>query len=117
MPLPEVVKRCPRCGGEIREKYKKFECQKCDYKLWKVVASRQWETEEMDELLTNGVIGPVQGFRSKMGRAFAAMAEDGQWDAIYRKWFLSKTPTGEEIDLPMSVQLGEAMRAMGAPGL
>ena len=66
---------CPRCGGEIREKYKKFECQKCDYKLWKVVASRQWETEEMDELLTKGVIGPVQGFRSKMGRAFAAMVK------------------------------------------
>ena len=66
---------CPRCGGEIREKYKKFEGQKCDYKLWKVVASRQWETAEMDELLTNGVIGPVQGFRSKMGRAFAAMVK------------------------------------------
>ena len=66
---------CPRCGSEIREKYKKFECKKCDYKLWKVVASRQWETAEMDELLTNGVIGPVQGFRSKMGRPFAAMVK------------------------------------------
>ncbi|MFY9326706.1 MAG: DNA topoisomerase III [Georgfuchsia sp.] len=66
---------CPRCGGQIKEGYKKFECQGCDYKLWKVVASRQWEPEEMDELLTNGLIGPVQGFRSKMGRAFAAMVK------------------------------------------
>jgi DNA topoisomerase-3 len=64
---------CPRCGGAIREGYKKFECQGCDYKLWKVVASRQWEPEEMDELLSQGVIGPLQGFRSKMGRAFAAI--------------------------------------------
>jgi len=64
---------CPRCGGQIREGYKKFECQKCDYKLWKVVASRQWEPEEMDELLSRGQIGPLQGFRSKMGRAFAAI--------------------------------------------
>ncbi len=64
---------CPRCGGQIREGYKKFECQGCDYKLWKVVASRQWAPEEMDELLSKGQIGPVQGFRSKMGRAFAAM--------------------------------------------
>ncbi len=64
---------CPRCGGQIRETYKKFECQGCDYKLWKVVASRQWEPEEMDALLTQGQIGPLQGFRSKMGRAFAAM--------------------------------------------
>jgi DNA topoisomerase-3 len=64
---------CPRCGGQIKEGYKKFECQGCDYKLWKVVASRQWAPEEMDELLSKGVIGPVQGFRSKMGRAFAAI--------------------------------------------
>jgi DNA topoisomerase-3 len=64
---------CPRCGGEIRETYKRFECAQCDYKLWKVVASRQWEPEEIEELLTNRVIGPLQGFRSKMGRAFAAM--------------------------------------------
>ena len=64
---------CPRCGGTIRETYKRFECEKCDYKLWKVVASRQWEPEEIEELLTKRVIGPVQGFRSKMGRPFAAM--------------------------------------------
>jgi glutamate/aspartate transport system substrate-binding protein len=46
-------------------------------------------------------------------RAFAAMATDGQWIAIYRKWFLGATPTGETIDLPMSPQLTEALRAMG----
>jgi DNA topoisomerase-3 len=64
---------CPRCGGTLRETYKRFECEKCDYKLWKVVASRQWEPEEIEELLEKRVIGPLQGFRSKMGRAFAAM--------------------------------------------
>ena len=64
---------CPRCGGSLRETYKRFECDGCDYKLWKVVASRQWEPEEIEELLKNRVIGPLQGFRSKMGRAFAAM--------------------------------------------
>ncbi len=64
---------CPRCGGELRETYKRFECAKCDYKLWKVVASRQWEPEEIEDLLQKRAIGPLQGFRSKMGRAFAAM--------------------------------------------
>jgi len=64
---------CPRCGAKIHEGYKHFACEKCDYRLWKVVASRQWETEEMDELLSKRVIGPLQGFRSKMGRAFPAM--------------------------------------------
>jgi len=57
----------------IQENYKKFQCKGCDYALWKIVASRQWEPEEMDELLTKRVIGPLQGFRSKMGRPFAAM--------------------------------------------
>lgn len=66
---------CPRCGGTIRETYKRFECEKCDYKLWKVVAGHQWEPEEMETLLRDRVIGPLQGFRSKMGRAFAAMVK------------------------------------------
>lgn len=64
---------CPRCGAKIHEGYKHFTCENCDYKLWKVVASRQWETAEMDELLAKRTIGPLQGFRSKMGRAFAAI--------------------------------------------
>lgn len=66
---------CPKCGGIIHENYKHFKCEKCDYRLWKVVASRQWEPEEMDELLTNRSIGPLQGFRSKMGRTFAALVK------------------------------------------
>jgi DNA topoisomerase-3 len=64
---------CPKCGGVIQENYKKFQCKKCGYSLWKVVAGRQYEPEEVDELLAKGVVGPLQGFRSKMGRPFAAM--------------------------------------------
>ena len=64
---------CPKCGGVIQENYKKFQCKSCDFALWKVVASRQYEPEEVEELLTRRVIGPLQGFRSKMGRPFAAV--------------------------------------------
>jgi len=64
---------CPKCGGVMQENYKKFQCKKCDYALWKVVAGRQYEPEEVDELLSKGFVGPLQGFRSKMGRPFAAM--------------------------------------------
>jgi glutamate/aspartate transport system substrate-binding protein len=46
-------------------------------------------------------------------RAFSAMAADGQIVANYHKWFLAPTPTGEDIELPMSLQLTEALRAMG----
>jgi len=67
-----LTARCPKCGGEIRETYKKFQCGGCDYSLWKIVAGRQFEPAEIDTLLTEGQIGPLTGFRNKMGRTFAA---------------------------------------------
>lgn len=63
---------CPKCGGVIHETYKKFQCQQCDFALWKILAGRQFEVEEMETLISQGEIGPLQGFRSKMGRLFNA---------------------------------------------
>ncbi|MFA9438818.1 DNA topoisomerase III [Uliginosibacterium sp. sgz301328] len=63
---------CPKCGGVIKENYKKFQCQSCDYSLWKIVAGRQFEIPEIEELLSTGRVGPLLGFRNKMGRAFNA---------------------------------------------
>jgi DNA topoisomerase-3 len=65
--------RCPKCGGEMQENYKKFQCQKCEFSLWKIVAGRQLEIPEVEELITKRQVGPLQGFRSKMGRPFAAV--------------------------------------------
>ncbi len=64
---------CPKCGGEIHENYKKFQCQGCDFNLWKIVAGRQLEIPEVEELITKRQVGPLQGFRSKQGRPFAAV--------------------------------------------
>jgi DNA topoisomerase-3 len=69
----ELKVPCPKCGGVIRENYKKFQCQKCDFALWKIVASRQLEIPEVEELIAKRTVGPLQGFRSKMGRPFAAI--------------------------------------------
>jgi len=69
----ELKVPCPKCGGVIRENYKKFQCQKCDFALWKIVASRQLEIPEVEALIAKRVVGPLQGFRSKMGRPFAAI--------------------------------------------
>ncbi|MBS1198830.1 MAG: topoisomerase [Proteobacteria bacterium] len=63
---------CPRCGGTVRETYKKFQCGGCDFALWKIVAGRQFEPEEIESLLTEKRIGPLIGFRNKMGRPFSA---------------------------------------------
>jgi DNA topoisomerase III len=69
----EVKVPCPKCGGVIKENYKKFQCQKCDFALWKIVAGRQFEIPEIEELITKRKVGPLQGFRSKLGRPFAAI--------------------------------------------
>ena len=63
---------CPKCGGAVRENYKKFACQACDWSTWKIVASRQFEIDEIETLLREGKVGPLTGFRSKMGRLFNA---------------------------------------------
>ncbi len=42
------------------------------------MASRQFEPEEVRELLTKGRVGPLQGFRSKMGRPFEAAVQLGE---------------------------------------
>ena len=70
--------KCPNCdGGPIKEDYKTFRCQACDWLMWKTMASRQFEPEEVNELLTKGRVGPLQGFRSKMGRPFEAAVKIG----------------------------------------
>ncbi len=64
---------CPKCGGMIKENYKKFQCQACDFSLWKIAAGRQFEIAEIEELISKRVVGPLQGFRSKMGKPFAGL--------------------------------------------
>ena len=64
---------CPNCGGVVKENYRRFACTKCEFSMSKTPGSRQFEVAEVEELLTNRTIGPLQGFRSKMGRPFAAI--------------------------------------------
>ena len=70
---------CPSCGqGPIKEDFKTFRCQACDWMIWKTMASRQFTPEEASALLGQGRVGPLQGFRSKMGRAFEASVVLGE---------------------------------------
>jgi DNA topoisomerase-3 len=71
--------KCPNCGsGPVKEDYKTFRCANCDWLMWKTMASRQFTPEEASELLTKGHIGPLKGFRSRMGRAFEAVVKLGE---------------------------------------
>ena len=67
-----LAARCPKCGGEVHEKYRKFQCQSCDFEMWKINAGRELDIPEAETLLETGAVGPLEGFRSKLGRPFAA---------------------------------------------
>ncbi|MEY2823879.1 MAG: hypothetical protein RLZ64_417 [Pseudomonadota bacterium] len=64
---------CPNCGSVVKENYRRFACTKCEFSISKVPGGRQFEIAEVEELLAERTIGPLQGFRSKMGRPFAAI--------------------------------------------
>lgn len=105
---------CPKCGGVIQENYKKFQCKACDYALWKVVAGRQYETEEIEELLTKGTVGPLQGFRSKMGRAFAAIIKLNADKLPEFDFGQSDEGNDEEVDFSGQESLGACPKCQGA---
>ncbi|MBI2318152.1 MAG: DNA topoisomerase III [Betaproteobacteria bacterium] len=67
-----LAARCPRCGGTVQENYRKFQCQSCDFAVWRVVSGRELAPEEVEQLIEKRVLGPLSGFRSRLGRAFAA---------------------------------------------
>ncbi|MFZ9069959.1 MAG: DNA topoisomerase III [Burkholderiaceae bacterium] len=63
---------CPKCGGVVKENYRRFACTSCDFSIGKTPGGRTFEVPEVESLLKERHFGPVDGFRSKMGRPFAA---------------------------------------------
>lgn len=63
---------CPQCGGVVKENYRRYSCGACSFSISKIPGGRTFEPEEVEQLLQTGALGPVDGFRSKMGRPFAA---------------------------------------------
>lgn len=70
---------CPKCHSTqgFKESFKAFECkaQDCGAIVWKNMAGRQFERDEIQQLLTTLRVGPLDGFRSKMGRPFSAIVQ------------------------------------------
>ncbi|SPA23902.1 DNA TOPOISOMERASE III [Cupriavidus taiwanensis] len=76
---------CPQCGGQVKENYRRFACTACEFSISKIPGGRQFEIDEVEELLLKKEIGPLQGFRSKMGRPFAAILKLGKDDEGHYK--------------------------------
>ncbi|HWY41841.1 MAG TPA: DNA topoisomerase III [Chthoniobacterales bacterium] len=68
--------KCPKCGGgPFDETYRTFTCRSCGLIVWKTMAGRLFERSELEKLLTEKRVGPLEGFRSKIGRKFNAIVK------------------------------------------
>ena len=47
---------------------------------------------------------------------FQVLAEDGEIERQYKRWFLRKLPTGESLNLPMNARLESIIQAMAGKG-
>ena len=63
---------CPQCGGVVKENYRRFACVTCEFSFTKIPGGRTFEVHEAEQLIQDKQLGPVDGFRSKLGRPFAA---------------------------------------------
>lgn len=71
--------KCPKCHAVgFKESFRAYECKGCGLLFWKNVAGRQFEPEEIRMLLETSSVGPLEGFRSKLGRPFSAKITLGE---------------------------------------
>ena len=81
----DLEAKCPRCGAStFKESYKAYECKGCGLVIWKNMAGRELERDEVRNLLETGSVGPLEGFRSKLGRPFTATIKmDGEFKQAF----------------------------------
>jgi DNA topoisomerase-3 len=116
---------CPHCGGLVKENYRRFACEKCGFSISKIPGGRAFEYDEAEALIANKEIGPLQGFRSKMGRPFAAIIklvaipeDDKDYpNAGFKLEFdfgNSQDDDSEEVDFTGQTALGACPKCSGA---
>ena len=70
---------CPTCGGVVKENYRRYTCtgnngtsEGCGFSISKIPGGRTFDAAEVEALLRDARIGPLEGFRSKAGWPFTA---------------------------------------------
>jgi DNA topoisomerase-3 len=109
----DLAAPCPKCGNTTyKESFKAFECTNAECKLivWKSMSGREFERDEVVKLLTTGRVGPLEGFRSKLGRAFNAeiiLNEKSEWKQKFDFEDEGEGGAGKPLDLSTATALGE----------
>lgn len=110
---------CPQCGGQVKENYRRFACTACEFSISKIPGGRQFEIDEVEELLMKKEIGPLQGFRSKMGRPFAAILklgkdDDGHYKMEFDFGQSDDDNDGEPVDFSGQEAVGACPKCAGS---
>ena len=106
----DLEAKCPKCSSTegFKESFKAYECKACGLLVWKTMAGRELEREDVQALLEKGSVGPLEGFRSKMGRPFSAVVK---LDAEFKQSFDFGTndsgAPGEAPDFSTAPVIGE----------
>jgi len=97
---------CPRCGGVVKENYRRYACTKCDFSMGKHPGGRTFETPEVELLLAERQIGPLSGFISKMGRPFAALLRINSEYKLEFDFGQGQDDSDEAVDFSAAKPLG-----------
>jgi DNA topoisomerase III len=90
---------CPKCGAaSVDETFRSYKCGACGLTIWKTIASRELERDEVAKLLTEGKVGPLEGFRNKFGRTFSATVKLDREE--WKTAFDFQKEEGAESDVP-----------------
>ena len=108
---------CPRCGGVVKENYRRFACTRCEFSISKHPGSRFFEVAEVEALLGDKTIGPLSGFRSKIGRPFSAVLKlvppEYKLEFDFGNAPAGEGEEGEAVDLSGLTPLGRCPKCGG----
>lgn len=98
---------CPVCGGVVKENYRRYACTSCDFSITKNPGGRNFETEEVEQLLQQRTLGPLSGFISKLGRPFSAILRLTEDNKLEFDFGQNEQEEKEEIDFSRLTPLGK----------
>src|SRR5690606_12344850 len=104
---------CPKCGGVVKENYRRYACTACDFSIGKHPGGRTLEIAEVEELLARRELGPLTGFISKMDRPFAAVLRITDEYKLEFDFGQREDEDAESVDLSDHTPLGACPKCGG----
>jgi len=122
---------CPTCGGVVKENYRRYGCigkdalegdnaAGCGFSISKIPGGRTFEAAEVEQLIANKKIGPLEGFRSKAGWPFTAeialkfSEEEKNWKLEFDFGEDKNADSGEIVEFADTTSLGNCPKCSSA---